>query len=166
MLSTLCGRFPNAGSLGGKCVCSLEDLVRFHEIWWWVVLCSARSAYHGGWSQDRWSTQWAQSAGSLYLMTGPLGWRTEKIAQVDYHLRCPLCPWDTHHPCPNKPWEYWMPCSWLVSILPSNMQGISTSLLPKQVANQGTKARIPSLKVLLAPFLALALLIKLVIHDS
>lgn len=59
-----------------------------------------------------------------------------------------------------------MLCSWLVSILPSNMQGISTSLLPKQVVNQGTKARIPSLKVLLAALLALARLIKLVIHDS
>ena len=37
-------------------------------------------------------------------MTNPLGW-IMKSAQVNFHLRCSHCPWDTCHLCPAKPWE-------------------------------------------------------------
>lgn len=147
----------------GKSECSLED-ARFWEIWLWVVLCYARSAPSGG----------PTTGGPLHrlLLQGPFTWWSALLGGGLRRLLKLTTIWGVYFAhrilvilVPMNLGRGWMLCSWRVSILLSKMQGISTSLLPKQMSNQATKASIPSSKVLLAPSLVLELLIKLIIHE-
>ena len=111
----------------GKHESCSQTLVRFHWGQRWIVLC-----YMHGRPIPllRLVVYFTGSFRGASLPGGQSSWvENWDIAQADFHLRCPLCLRDMRLPCPITPWECWWFWSWLVSLRPSKMQGMSTSLL-------------------------------------